>query len=105
LNQEDHASHKASLLPNMELNIAEHGKTCSKCLLHASKREQKVPLMPITTQAPFELISIDIAGPLKKSNNKQYIIAAVDLFSKFRITKAISDITAMTTAKFFFFFR
>jgi hypothetical protein len=46
---------------------------------------------------------LDIAGPLKvTANENKYIVIAVDYFTKFCISKAIPDITALTIAKLVF---
>ena len=40
-------------------------------------------------------------GPLKETvNGNSYIIVAIDYFSKFCVAKAVSDFTALTTARF-----
>ena len=54
-------------------------------------------------KGPWHIIGIDIAGPFKTSSSaKGYIIAAIDLFTKFAITDTIPDQTAITVAKFIF---
>ena len=60
-------------------------------------------LSPIRTKPPFEIIGIDVTGPLSETKRgNKYIIVAIDYFSKFCISKATSDCTALTTAKFIF---
>jgi transposase InsO family protein len=49
------------------------------------------------------LIGLDVAGPLKVTpSGNQYIVVAVDYFTKFCIAKAIPNFTAETTAQFLF---
>jgi hypothetical protein len=56
---------------------------------------------PITVDEPWEMISIDITGPLTKTaDGNIYIIVAIDHFSKFVEAKALTNFTAETTARF-----
>ena len=51
----------------------------------------------------WHTIGTDVTGPLTETTNgNKYIIAAIDYFSKYLITKATPNYTAFTTAKFLF---
>jgi hypothetical protein len=79
---------------------------CSECLKYqqyASYRQAKAPLKSIVTTAPWDLISIDVVGPLTRTTHGHYyIIAAIDHFSKYVIASTISNLTAITTTRFVF---
>jgi hypothetical protein len=49
----------------------------------------------------FDLIHVDVFGPLTRSESgNRYIIIVVDHYSKFVIAIAVPDFTALTTARF-----
>jgi hypothetical protein len=80
---------------------------CLSCHLCQTKKHLtnlgKAPLKPIVVGQPWELVGIDISGPLKiTAYGNKYIVLAIDYFTKFAIAKAIPDATAVTTAKFVF---
>ena len=66
-----------------------------------SKRSHRAPLISIKVEEPWELVGIDVAGPLKetKAGNK-HIILVIDSFSKYLIAKATKNFTGETTTKF-----
>lgn len=58
------------------------------------------PLQPIVTKKPFERVACDCLGPFVPSNGKKYVIVLFDYFTKWLITRVVSNISANTTAKF-----
>ena len=90
--------------PNMEDDINENIKRCHICQVKKQHFKPKANLIPMEYHKPFEMIGIDIVGvlPETKTNSNQYIICAIDYFSKYAITRAIKDLTALTAAKFIF---
>ena len=59
------------------------------CQKMKSKRSHRAPLISIKVEEPWELVSIDLAGPLKETKfGNKHIILAIDSFSKYLITKA-----------------
>jgi hypothetical protein len=82
-------------------------KYCSTCHLCQTKKHMnqslRTPLKPIKIHQTWQLIGIDGAGPLPITASKnRYILIAVDYFSKFCVAKAVSDLTAITAAKFLY---
>jgi hypothetical protein len=58
------------------------------------------PLQPIVARAPWELVHIDVTGPLTRTaSNNRYIIVIIDHFSKWCECVATPNFTALTTAK------
>ena len=80
---------------------------CSTCHFCQTRKHlgkaNRAPLKPIIVNKPWELIGIDVAGPLKKTaSGNSYVIIAVDYFTKFCVGKAVPSFNAETTAKFIF---
>jgi transposase InsO family protein len=89
--------------PSMRKDIFQYCQSCQKCQQHSRDRCRRAPLRPIAAQAPWDYISIDVAGPLQRTKNgNTYILAAIDHFSKYVIARPVNNFTALTTAKFLF---
>jgi hypothetical protein len=88
--------------PSMTKDIKAFISSCDICNRVKHKRfTPRAPLKPIVCSNVFDLISIDVAGPLEttKAGNR-FIIVAVDNYSKFIEAIAVPDFTAETTANF-----
>jgi len=77
---------------------------CQECTICSSRRnpavKQRAPLVPIRTGAPLEKITMDILGPLPKSNRGNYYILVIsDYFSKWTEAYAIRNHKAKTIAR------
>ena len=59
------------------------------------------PLRAISARKPFEIVGIDVVGPLPTSSRRKYIIVAVDYLTKFAETRALTSFNAQHTAAFF----
>lgn len=75
-------------------------RSCKTCQYNSNKgckrNQQRIPLIK-----PFEMMAIDTIGPLPKSQNKKtFILVAIDTFTRFCITKAVTNKNAKTVAKF-----
>ena len=88
--------------PNMFQEIKEFVESCDACQ-RKNPAVKSQPLHPIKVTGPFDQIGIDIVGRLPKSKRgNQYIIVAVDYFTKWPEARAIEDIKASTVAQFIF---
>ncbi|CAF4129789.1 unnamed protein product [Rotaria sordida] len=89
--------------PNMYKDIERHVLSCMNCRKNKpSRRKPDGHLHPIEPpHGIWERLAMDYVGPVpqSKSGNK-YFLVLTDLFSKFVITKAVSDNTSSTAAKF-----
>ena len=79
-------------------------KICDSCQsCQVSKpltRRYKNPSQPIITSNPWEIVALDLMGPMRETNNgKKYILTAIDLFSKFLISIPLKRITADSVCK------
>ncbi|MDI9312849.1 MAG: DDE-type integrase/transposase/recombinase, partial [Limnohabitans sp.] len=85
----------------MRKDIENYVASCLTCLQKKTPKHAKYGLIePISVNAPFGKIGIDIVGPLSKAHGKEYIIVATDYFTKWAETRALSAATAANTAKF-----
>ena len=87
---------------NMNKTIVDFVRTCDTCQKHKhTNYTPKAPLKPIVSTQPWQLINIDVTGPMTttKSGNR-YIIVCIDHFSKYVEAIATSSYTAEITAKF-----
>ncbi|CAF1402909.1 unnamed protein product [Rotaria sordida] len=90
--------------PNMVSDIRNYVQSCLPCLKNNPLR-QKPPgaLKPIKPpEGVWQLLTMDFHGPITPTtkNGKKYIILLTDVLSKFVITKAVRDCTALTAARF-----
>lgn len=88
--------------PKMKADISKYVKSCRVCL--AQKPEQKAPagLMsgrPNITK-PWELVSVDLVGPLPKSSSgHMHILSIQDYFSKFCLFIPLRAATAKAVVR------
>ncbi len=89
--------------PNMKNEIISYVDSCLKCQKIKKHFNPRQKLQHAQVNKPFQMIGIDVAGPMTRTKDGNlYIIAATCYFSKYAITKATKDFTAYTTAKFIF---
>lgn len=83
--------------PKMKCDITRYVNRCSVCLAH--KPEQKKPAgfmsrHPVVNK-PWQMISVDIVGPLPRSTKGfTYILSVVDCFTKFALFFPMRSATA-----------
>ena len=84
-------------------SIREYVKICHGC--QQVKRDNQRPhksgqIKTFSATAPFELVSIDICGPLPETDNgNRYIVSMIDKFSRYCLLIPIQDITALSVLK------
>lgn len=88
--------------PKMKSDITRYINHCHKCL--AFKSEQKLPLGQMSSRLnitkPWELITVDLVGPLPKSSKGFiYIFSVCDYFSKFVFFFPLRTATASNICK------
>lgn len=87
--------------PKMKSDIVTYVKNCTICLAH--KVEQKAPIGQMCGRPhinkPWQLICVDLVGPLPKSTHGyMYILSIVDYFSKFPFFFPLRSINAKNIA-------
>ncbi len=86
--------------PNMFKIIEGEVKSCAICQRRGTPKKNNL-LKPITVKEPFELIGIDLIGPLRiTSSGNKYIIVMTEYLTKWVEAKAIPDKKASTVAEF-----
>ena len=90
--------------PTIKQDIARYIKDCDKCQrVKVNTSEKKTPLNPNTVpDAPWEIISVDLIGPLPESKGKNAIMVIIDWFSKMiQLFPILTKITSQGMAKIF----
>ena len=79
-------------------------KSCTTCQQAKCKScTHRAPLGHITAGSPFEIVAIDIMGPLTTTNSgKSYILVVIDYYTKWIEIFALTNIQALTVAKCIF---
>lgn len=88
--------------PNMYKMVEDYVQTCPVCQ-RKGKPKKVNELRPITVSRPFELIGIDMVGPLKLTNSgNRYIIVMTEYLTKWVEAKAVPNKEAGTVAEFLY---
>ena len=82
-------------------DIREWCRNCEVCALNkGNSKPTKAALIPIKPKAVFELLGIDIMGPMNTTpRNNRYIVCFVCLFSKYAEAVAVPAIDAPLIAR------
>ena len=84
-------------------DIATWIKECPQCQKGKATRSNSWgQLQPKNIAFPWEIVSIDILGPLPPSKNKVYILTMVDCFTRFCILVPLKTRTALAVAEAIF---
>ena len=75
---------------------------CSFCLRKKDAHIRKVPLNPVPTGAPFEVVYLDMVGPLIKSEGFAYIIVFICAMTKYMEVRPMETLEAKEAARAFF---
>ena len=81
----------------MFTDISNWIKSCSKCSQVKTNLPRNAGLLePIQTKKPFEIVAMDIMGPVTKSpEGYQYILNCVDLYTSWPESIALKSLTAI----------
>ncbi|CAF4909377.1 unnamed protein product, partial [Rotaria socialis] len=89
--------------PSITRDIRLHIRSCIPCLQNNHQRKKSPGLLkPITPpEGVWQLVAMDFHGPIVPSSREghKYIISITDILSKYVITKAVRDCTALTASK------
>ena len=90
--------------PGLKEDIKKYIQGCFKCQQNKVQHQRKHgELHPLEiSQGPWQEISIDVIGPLPKSNRKDAIVVIVDRFTKMiRLKATTTNISLKRTAKIY----
>ena len=87
--------------PTWKTDVLRYLKSCAQCAqYHRGGAPRQAALTPLVTGSPWERLSIDITGPHPRSRNGyQYMLTAVDHFTKWAEAIPLRDRTALSVAK------
>ena len=87
--------------PRLHSAVSSYVKGCVRCIVLKTPRIKRAGLMKaITATHPFDIVGVDILGPLPLTKRKyRYILVFTDYFTKFPICFALKDIRAITVAQ------
>lgn len=87
--------------PQMRAAVADYVRSCRLC--NAFKRgplQEKAPLRPHAPAQPFEVLSVDIIGPLTPSRQgNRFGVVIMDLHSRWTEAQAVRTVTTTTVAQ------
>lgn len=86
--------------PSMHQEVKDVVRECSTCAKQKPKKKTEVPLYPADRgQKPWELIHMDLVGPLPSTNSgNKYVLVVVDSFSKYTELVALPSKDAISVA-------
>jgi hypothetical protein len=87
--------------PNYENEASAYVRECDVCArIKAPSKYNQEALVPLRATRPFQLVTMDIMGPLATTvNGNKYLLVMVDHFSKWVELFALVDQTAEDVAK------
>ena len=99
LHSDGHSMHSAIRnrywWPRMQRELKQAKKQCETCQRHAGSRADHGKMQLFSAKKPFEMVSIDIVGPLPVTKTKnRYIITMIDRFSRYCMLQPAKTVTA-----------
>lgn len=88
--------------PRMSSDVERFIKSCTICQSHKTPRKPRYGyLHPLPICEIFERIHIDIIGPMHKTpRDNQYIITAIDAFSRYAYARAVTEVKTIDIINF-----
>ena len=75
-------------------------RECNGCQKGTDYRPKKYPSGHITSDAPWDMLSIDVVGPLPRTKDGyRFILSTIDCFSRYVILTPLKDHTAENVSK------
>uniref|UniRef100_A0A8C1W6U3 Gypsy retrotransposon integrase-like protein 1 n=1 Tax=Cyprinus carpio TaxID=7962 RepID=A0A8C1W6U3_CYPCA len=75
---------------NIKADVADWVKTCHRCQKNDPIKTVSPVLHPIKVKEPWEVVGMDLIGPLKKNiKDHQYVITVTELFTKWVIAEPL----------------
>ena len=87
--------------PSLKMSVEKHIANCDCCAaISTAGTKRKEELQTFSVHGAFSTMAADFSGPvtLAKKPKARYILVMNDLFTKYAITLALQDMTAVTAA-------
>ena len=86
---------------HMPVDVINYIRECPECQL-ASQKHHRIPLTPRRTTQAFEIVSVDLCGPMKHNDHGYtYVANFINCFTKYIISLPVKTATAKELAELF----
>ncbi|GFY29213.1 retrovirus-related Pol polyprotein from transposon 17.6 [Trichonephila clavipes] len=85
--------------PNMSGEIAEFVQTCKGCQLRKPEKiGDRAPITPVLPELPFEIVNIDVIGPIQPPSGRghKYVLCMMDQHTRCPEAVPLRSLTAKT---------
>ena len=94
---------KSYYWPNMHADVKKYVQECESCQKSKASFKQRTTLNPLPLARLFERWSIDLVGPLLKSQRgHEYLVVAIEAHSRYIVAAPLPNRLSSTVAAFFF---
>ena len=88
--------------PNIKADVRKWAQTCVQCQRYKVQRHTVTPLSTFSTpDARFDMVHIDLVGPLPPSKGYTYLLTCIDRFMRWPEAYPLTNMTAQSVAEAF----